>query len=71
MLRSIHDDAIRSQYQAGDRRGVLQAEPGDLGGIDDAHRHHVAEFAGSGIVAERIRPGRHPVQIEPPGRCGH
>src|SRR3569623_231877 len=52
VFRQVGDHAVGGQHQAGDRRGILQRGAGDLGVIEHAHRHHVAVFAGAGVVAE-------------------
>src|SRR3569832_34265 len=52
VFRQVGAHAVGGQHQAGDRRGVLQRGAGDLGGVEHAHRHHVAVLAGAGVVAE-------------------
>src|SRR6185437_7415616 len=52
LLRQLGDDRFGGDRQTGDRRSVLQRGAGHLGRIQDAHRHHVTELAGGGVVAE-------------------
>src|SRR5207248_5019535 len=49
LLRLVGDDRLGGEEQRGDRRGVLQRRPGDLGGVDDAFLEHVDVFAGRGV----------------------
>ena len=52
LLLLLDDDRLGRQEEAGDRRGILECRPGDLGRVDDAEGEHVAPLAGLGVVAE-------------------
>ena len=50
----VGHQSFGGEHQAGDRRGVLQSETGDLGWIDYAGLDQVAELAGIGVEAEVV-----------------
>src|SRR5688572_22172008 len=52
VLRELGHHRIGGEDERRDRSRVLQRVTGDLGGIENAHRHHVAVLARLGVVAE-------------------
>src|SRR5882672_966530 len=52
VLRQLRDHRVGREDEGRDRSRVLQRVAGDLGGIENTHRHHVAVLAGLGVVAE-------------------
>src|SRR5437868_15476623 len=53
LLRLVGDDRLGGEEQRGDRRGVLQRGPRDLGGGDGAFLAQVDEFAARGVETVR------------------
>src|ERR1700730_10563304 len=51
-LRPIGDHGLGGDQQPGDRGGILQRDPHDLGRIDNPGRHHVFVFARLRVIAE-------------------
>src|ERR1700758_1959353 len=47
-------ESFRGQHQAGDGRGILQSQTGDLGRVNHAHLDHVAVLTAVGVEAEVI-----------------
>src|ERR1700704_6604855 len=48
----LSDERFRREHQAGNRSRVLQRETGNLGGVNNAHLHHVAVLAGFRVETE-------------------
>src|SRR3569623_1849167 len=49
-LRQFGHHRLGGDHETGHGGGVLQCGTRDFGGIQDSHRHHVAVFAGGGVV---------------------
>ena len=54
LLRMLGDRRLGGDNQAGDRRRVLKRGAHDLGRVDDAELHEIAELAGLRVVAVTI-----------------